>query len=191
MRILVSPTGVPYVAGPDELSVESRKPRSFLFQSIVFIVVFALLQTAYGMARDTWIQHLVIDSLTVRPATALINLITPDIHAVASGSLIRAAGGGINVLNGCEGSDALFLLVAAFTAYPMSWKRRGLGLLIGILLVFALNQLRLLALFYSYRADRALFDSLHGTVAPIVLIVSTALFFLFWLSKSDVVSRAG
>lgn len=33
-------------------------------------------------------------------------------------------------------------------------------------------------LFYAFRADKSLFGLLHGTVAPIILIALTALFFL-------------
>jgi exosortase/archaeosortase family protein len=56
------------------------------------------------------------------------------------GNQLRAPGGGINVMKGCEGTEIMFMLVAAFSAVVMPWRRRLAGLGIGILMVFCLNQ---------------------------------------------------
>jgi exosortase family protein XrtM len=149
-------------------------------QILAFLVLVSLLQGLWSAARGTAVERLVIHGATVSSAVALINLVTPDVRAVAVGSRISASGGGLNILNGCEGVEVLFLLLAALIAFPLPPRRRVLGVAIGTLFVFVLNQARILALFYAFRADRTLFGQLHGTVAPIVLIVATALFFLFW-----------
>ena len=65
----------------------------------------------------------------------------------------------------------------------MPWRARLGGVLVGTVLVFVLNQGRILALFYAYRSDKPLFDLLHGTLAPLLLIALSALFFLFWLKR--------
>jgi exosortase/archaeosortase family protein len=149
-------------------------------RAAVFLAVFALLQGLWGAARGTAVERVAIDGITVASAVALINLATPAVHAVAAGTRIRAPGGGINILNGCEGVEVLFLLAAALCAFPLPPRRRVAGLAAGVLFVFAINQIRILALFYVFRADRALFGLLHGTVAPVVLIALTVLFFLAW-----------
>lgn len=154
-------------------------PRT-LFQAACFVFAFAVLQGFWGVARGSAVEQVVIGTLTVEPAAGLINLLTPEARAVAHGTRLAAPGGGINVRYGCEGTEVLFLLLAALLACPLSWRARLGGALCGGCLVFALNQVRLLALFYAYRAEPALFDRLHGTVAPIVLVAATALFFLYW-----------
>ena len=75
------------------------------------------------------------------------------------------------------GIVVMFLLVAAFAAVRMSGRRKLLGLGLGLALVFMLNQARILALFYAFRNERALFDTLHTTVLPAVLIAVVALYF--------------
>lgn len=152
--------------------------------AVLFVGLVVMLQWAWSQARGTPLERYVIDQATVRTSVAVINAITPDMQAVAAGSRITAPGGGLNVLNGCEGTEVLFLLVAALMAYPMSWRWRGIGLLGGTALVFVLNQCRLLALFYSYRLERAWFDQLHGLIAPMTLIVLT-LAFMFALIRLD------
>lgn len=147
---------------------------------LVFVLVAATLQWAWSSARGTAAEKLVIDQLTVKSAVGLIDLLTPEVSAYAAGASIKAPGGGLNVLNGCEGTDVLILLLAALASYPLGWRARLLGLLAGGGFVFAANQLRLLALFYTYRHDRELFSQLHGLVLPLLLVAATLAFFV-WL----------
>lgn len=146
----------------------------------LFLSVFFGLQQSWLAARGTLLERLVIDDLTVGGAAFLANLLTPGVGAVAAGSRLRAPGGGINILNGCEGVEIVFMLVAALAACPMAWRSRLAGIAAGMVFVFMLNQARILALFYAYRTDKALFGLLHGTVAPVFMIACTFVFVLLW-----------
>lgn len=177
------PNDIPCLPG----SVRRPEPprRALWRQMSIFLAVFLVLQLGYGALRGSWVEHLLIDTLTVAPAAALIHIMSPELPVWAEGSRLKAPGGGINVLNGCEGTEVLFLLYAAFAAAVMPWRARLAGLAAGTLLVYALNQARVIALFHAYRSDRAWFDLLHGTVAPLALIAITTLFFLYWLERHD------
>jgi exosortase/archaeosortase family protein len=142
------------------------------------------LQLGWQSLRGTSVEYFIVHTCTVSPATSFANLLTPNVHARAVQFSIRAPGGGLNILNGCEGLEALFLLMAAFATAPLPWRSRALGLLVGVPVVFAVNQVRILALFYAYRSDQALFDPLHGIVAPIVMILLVAGYFYAWLGYS-------
>ena len=148
---------------------------------LIFLSVFSLLQVGYGACRGTWVEHLVIGRLTVAPSVELINRLTPSVGVQAMGNRLVAPGGGITVLKGCEGTEVMFMLTAAFAAVVMPWRRRLIGLGLGILLVFGLNQIRLVALFYAFRADPSLFDLLHGILAPIALVIAVALYVMYWM----------
>lgn len=184
MTLPRSPTGVAY--WPDASTHESVPPpgrHGLLVRAALFLALFALMQSLYAGARGTWVERLVIDHMTVRTAVALIDAFDPAVGVEAVGSRLRAPGGGINVLNGCEGIDVVFLLASALLVGPLSWRHRLTGLLIGGSLVFVLNQARVLALFYAFRSDKALFDLLHGIVAPLLLVVATGAFFAVWLAR--------
>ena len=159
--------------------------KTFLLRGVSFVLLVMALQACWEAARGSWIERLWVHELTVRSATALINLIAPQVHAVAQGARIVAPGGGLNVLFGCEGTDVLFMLAAAFTVFPLPARVRMRGLMSGLLWVFLLNQLRIVALFHAFRSDRALFDLLHTTAAPLLMIVLTGLFFQFWLKRAE------
>lgn len=162
----------------------SQKPLPTWVSALVFLAVFFILQMTYDACRGSDFEHFILGDLTVAPAAAVINFLTPAVHVKALGNQLIAPGGGITVLKGCEGTEIMFMLVAAFSAVVMPWRRRLAGLGMGVLLVFCLNQARLVALFYVYRSEPSLFNLLHGTVAPIVLILCVALYALYWMGDS-------
>ncbi len=168
---------VPYLPDGACDQPPSRDPYPLGLTVAIFIGVFAILQWVWGEARNTWVERLVIHEATVKPAAALIRTITPDVDARPVAASIKASGGGLNILNGCEGTEVMFLLAAAFAAVRMNWRRKLMGLGLGLGFVFLLNQARILALFYAFRDARPLFDLLHTTVLPAALIAAVALYF--------------
>lgn len=168
---------------PAEVARPAAPRRGWLWRVAAFVVLFAALQGTYTAQRGGAVERFVIDTLTVRTAAALIDGGWPAIGVVADGPRLRARGGGLNVLNGCEGVDIACLLVAAMLVTPIPWRRRALGLLAGLPLVFVLNQVRVVALFHAYRQDRDTFDLLHGGVAPLLMVLAVGLFFLLWVER--------
>lgn len=163
---------------------QPRKPLPTWVSALVFLSVFFILQMSYDACRGSDFEHFILGDMTVSPTATVINLLTPAVEVKALGNQLIAPGGGITVLKGCEGTEIMFMLVAAFAAIAMPWRRRLTGLGLGILLVFCLNQVRLVALFYVYRSEPSLFNLLHGTVGPIVLILCVALYALYWMGDS-------
>jgi exosortase/archaeosortase family protein len=142
-----------------------------------FLGVSLLLFWAWGECRGTLVERAVIDVATVRTSVAVINFLTPDVQAVAAGPRVLASGGGINVRSGCEGTEVAIPLVAALVAFPFTRRMRVIGVAAALVWVFLLNQARLLILFYSFRHDSTWFGYLHGLITPLVLVVSTVVFF--------------
>lgn len=146
-----------------------------------FLLVFALLQYGYAALQGSTVEHLVIDVATVEPSAAAIGWLYPEIPVRAEGHRIVSPAGSLSVLNGCEGTESVFLLWAAIAAFPAAgWRRKAMGAAVGTALIYLLNQARIVALFYVLRQDRSLFDLLHGYIAPTVIILLGCLFFLGW-----------
>lgn len=167
----------------------SQKPLPTWVSALVFLAVFFILQMTYDACRGSDFEHFILGDLTVAPTAAVINFLTPAVHVKALGNQLIAPGGGITVLKGCEGTEIMFMLVASFAAVVMPWRRRLSGLGLGILLVFCINQVRLVSLFYVYRSEPSLFNLLHGTVAPIVLILCVGLYVLYWIGDSHEIAQ--
>lgn len=175
--------GVDYFPDQQDWPKPEQPPPSLLTQALVFLFVFTTLQVLWLLIRDNSVGHFIRGDLTVKPAVFLINLLTPDTHASAYGNQILAKGGGLVIKLGCEGVEAMFILIAAMVSAPLTKKSILKGILFGMLFVFVFNQIRLLILFYTFRADKSLFNLLHGTVAPLALIALAALFFYWWLHR--------
>jgi exosortase/archaeosortase family protein len=163
---------------------------SLLRQALVFLLVFICLQFSWQSVRDNNIGHFIRGEITVKPAVMLINSLSPKIHAVAFGNQILASGGGLVIKLGCEGLEALFILIAAFATSSLSRPSMCKGIVIGTLYIYVLNQARILLLFYTNRADKALFHLLHTTIAPMVLITLVGLFFYWWLMTHPSINKS-
>lgn len=184
--------GIDYL--PDNFEPPVQKHWPLWLQLVLFALLFVAMQGTWSLAQGTMLEHVTVGDWTVVPAAFWIHLITPGAGAFVQGYSITAPGGGINVMNGCEGFEVIFLWIAALTITPMGWRWRGRGLVLGVGLIWVLNQVRILVLFYAYRVDKEWFARLHGTIAPLVLIVLvTAAFALFvaWSSGSGALAHAG
>lgn len=148
----------------------------------LFLILLFGFQMLYQTSRGTAFEHLWIDDMTVQPSAHLITWLTPDEGVVAQGHRLLSPYVRLSVLNGCEGTEVILLLTAALLALRLDWQRKLLGIILGGLLVYTANQLRIITLYYCLRFDRTLFDILHGTVAPIAVILIAALFFFYWVS---------
>lgn len=181
----------PMSGGPDVATAGPSLPGAWRIAA--FVLVYAVLYGLYGLGAGTWLQQLTIDHATVGTAARIIDLFDPELGVRADGSRLRAPGGGLNVLNGCEGVDVWLLLVAGLLAAPLRWRARLLGLAAGTTVVFALNQARVIGLLYAFRHDRSLFELLHGVVGPLVMVACVAVFFSWWLLREapPPVSRSG
>lgn len=145
----------------------------------MFVLVFVVLYVA--VQASPAFQHAFIEGLTVPTAAWLINATgLAGMPVAAIGSRLVAAGGGLNVLQGCEGLDLLCLWLAATAAGPFGWRARLLAATLGSVLVFALNQLRLVSLFHLYRNHREWFGDAHGLWWPLLLVAAVWGLFALW-----------
>lgn len=147
-----------------------------------FLALFTMLTLAWTSRAAAPLQVWVIERLTVQPAAWLFGHVDPVRGVEAAGPRLTSPAGSVQVLPGCEGADLAFLLASAMLFAPLAWRWRLLGLAIGGALVFALNQARVVALVVAAGHDRALFDLLHGTVLPLVLVAAVGAFFVGWLA---------
>lgn len=150
---------------------------------LVFCGVYLVLQGSWQSTQGGPIEQWVVADVTVSPAAFWVDWLTPQLRAYATQFRIRTGtpGPGINVLNGCEGLEVLFLLWAALAVCGLPWRWRLAGFLLGTPLVWLLNQMRVVSLFYANRADKDLFALLHGTVAPLLLIALVGTAFLLFM----------
>jgi len=167
--------------GNHSLPDRSSSVRSALRLLMIFASVFVLLHLGYQAGRGTALERTVIDMATVKPSAWLINLISDKEHVNAEGSRLISPLVRLSVLSGCEGTESMFLIIAAILAFRSNWTHTLAGLLLGIPIIYLANQARIVALYFALRHDRELFSALHGYIAPTLIIAIGCLFFLWWM----------
>ena len=150
-----------------------------------FILLFLVLLIVLFVA-ELWHpveQHVILPFTAVlADASAwLIHLFDAD--PVASGKIISSSDGrfAISIERGCNGVEAVIILIAAILAFPAPWKHKLAGLGIGFLAIQSLNLVRIISLFYLGLWNRVWFEWFHLYLWQALIVLDALLVFLIWL----------
>ena len=105
------------------------------------------------------------------------------------GTAITSPRFAVNIRNGCNGLETIFIFAAAVLAFPAPWKRRLAGLAGGIVLIQLFNLVRIVSLFYIGIHFPKLFEDWHTVVWQVLVILFGFVLFLFWASRLALAPR--
>jgi exosortase H (IPTLxxWG-CTERM-specific) len=162
----------------------SAAPRSRK-ESIFFLLRFAgLLVLFYFVVAWGPINDAVIVPFTAQIASvsgAILRAFQEGVRV--TGTEIRSGGFAVNIENGCNGVETVLLFASAVLAFPSSWRRRLIGLLLGLAAIQALNLVRVVSLFLIGLHRPALFSSSHTVLWQSIVVLFGVLLFLFWAAR--------
>jgi len=136
-----------------------------------------LLFTLFEYAFRPEMAPFVNGTMTVRPAAQLVSLLSPSEEVRAHGDRIQSNLAYIRVAQGCEGIEVMLLFVAAMIGASMSWRRRAVGCLAGVTVIYVFNLLRVAGLWFCARYWPSHFEAMHVIVGQTVIIVVAVLLF--------------
>ncbi len=130
-----------------------------------------------------------VDTFVVRPfsvvqtqaAAGVLRAARQDVRA--SGTILAQRTYAVDVKNGCNGIEALALLVVAIGAFPASWRARALGIVAGGVLLVGVNIVRIVSLFLILRDYPKAFEFAHVVVWQVLLFLLVVGFFVKWSSR--------
>jgi exosortase H (IPTLxxWG-CTERM-specific) len=144
---------------------------------VILVVLFAaeLTPPAQRWFVEPWTAAVAVAS------TSLIQLF--DAAVVVNGPTITSTSNGfaVTILAGCNGVEAMIVLVAGMLAYPAPWKHRIAGLTVGSFAIQALNLVRIATLFYIGQWNREVFEWAHLYVWPVLIMIDALVVWLVWL----------
>lgn len=149
--------------------------KKFLIRFAVFLVGF------YALVA---IQP--VNDAVVVPFTAFLVKISAGIlraigeQVVTRGTVIQSVLFAVDVKNGCNGIEAVLLLVAAMLAFPAPARARAIGLAIGLAAIQGVNLVRIVSLFWLGAHRRDVFDLFHAAIWQTLLILLAVGIFLAW-----------
>ncbi|MCP3982034.1 MAG: hypothetical protein GY716_22240 [bacterium] len=127
-------------------------------------------------------------------ATAWLLRILGTGATVAEGTLVQSRLATLRIIFECTAVFPCMFFVAGVVAYPAPFAFKGLGLLLGLPAILAVNEVRLVSLFYIAHWLPQWFDTAHWIVWQSAILFTTLLFWLLWAARAprtDVRSSAG
>ncbi len=156
------------------------------FRPLLFLLIFpaayGVLHFLYFALPDRLLRDVVHYYAIVLPAAALLNFIAPHEAVSALHGSLRSGRASLEIVRGCDGAGVMFLLVAALIASAADIRRKLLGILGAISLIYILNELRVIALYFVVAYRNEWFGPLHNYFVPMLVIAASVLFFLWWAS---------
>jgi len=158
---------------------------------LIFLVIQGVLFTTEMLQP---VQNLVVIPFTEGVAAVsawLVLLFDPNV--VSEGIVLRDVTNGfaVAIQAGCNGVEATIVLVAAMLAFPSPWKHKLGGILIGFLLVQALNLVRIISLFYIGQWNMQVFEWMHLYLWQALIMLDVLIIFLVWLRYLPRPAREG
>ncbi len=126
----------------------------------------------FGLLRTGWVEQSLV--------LALLHI---------QGTIVRwyvsAAASAIVITPGCSAADVMAVCLGVILGFPAPWRRRLAGAAGGLVLILAVNVIRIgtLALFVS--AWPAAFSIVHLYVWPILLTAVTAAYVWWWMARAQ------
>jgi exosortase family protein XrtM len=152
------------------LVVRGIRGRTLARRIAVFLGAFLLFTSLEFVFRQQ-VGPFVNGVLNVQAGARLVDVLTPAEAVRGHGDRIESATTSIQVSQGCEGVDVMFMFVAAMLATPMAGRRKLVGCVVGIGVIYVCNLLRLAGLWYCLKYAPERFEAMHVVVGQTAIIV--------------------
>lgn len=147
----------------------------------LFLIVLAVL---FGIEMLNPVQTAVIHPWTSFLAWFSAALMTVfDADVISYGRIIQsqATGFGVSIEAGCNGVEAVIILMAGMVAFPAPLRLKLIGILIGLVAVQGVNILRVISLYYLGKWDKEIFDFAHLYLWQALIMLDVLLVWLLWI----------
>jgi len=147
----------------------------FLFFSLVIfldVILWYLGKKEYLAFLDIFLSYVI---------TGLIHL--SGLPATMQGNTIYLTNSTWLMTTECSALFIMVIYTSFITAYPASWKDKGIALLTGIPFIFVVNMLRLYAMAWIDYLNPQYSEFFHNYMWQVVFIVMVVFMWLVWIDK--------
>ncbi len=159
-----------------------KSHRSEIRFVLLFIIFFIALQIAHYSIR-TFTSPLFVHTLNAGVSSRIINLITPGENSFSRDDMVGSGSFTIRIAQGCEGTEGILLIVAALCAFSIRMREKIAGILVGSVVLYMANLVRIVVLYYTLKYRPDLFDLAHVYIGQTFIIFVGILFFMAWITK--------
>lgn len=152
---------------------------------IFFVACYAFLDYAYFKIPVELFMHVIYHHGVVAVCADLVNWLAPLEHVFAKQNHLISAKANLEIVRGCDGAGVLFLLTAALIAFPSSLRRKLIGLAAGVSLVYCINLIRIVGLYFIVAYQPAWFTLIHTYIAPTLMVIMSCGYFAWWVFGTE------
>lgn len=130
-------------------------------------------------------NHIEIPLLNLQAnlSNILLHALGYSTHVVET--TIMGGGFSVNIKGGCDGLEAMAILISGILIFPTPFRLKIPGLLLGIALLALLNLLRIAGLYMAgFHFSQTVFDILHIQGGFIIFTMISVLFWFIWMNWS-------
>jgi len=152
---------------------------------IRFIVIFLVILVSlflleiYEPVRQAVV--LPFTSIIATVSSWVVQLFDANVHAYGDIIQDTKSMAAIQIAPGCNGVEAMIILLAAIIAFPAPWLYKLKGLFWGFLAIQSLNIVRIISLFYLLQWNYTWFEWFHLYVWQALIILDALIVWLIWL----------
>lgn len=111
----------------------------------------------------------------------IVQLFDSNVHAYGDIIQDTKSMAAIQIAPGCNGVEAMIILLAAIVAFPSSIWYKIKGLFFGFLAIQSLNLVRIISLFYLLQWNQTWFEWFHLYLWQALIILDALIVWLIWL----------
>jgi exosortase H (IPTLxxWG-CTERM-specific) len=159
-----------------------EKPSSFKKEAFFFFVkFFALMGILLFLELFNPVNQNVIIPLTTYLSKASVFLLgLLGTGTKASGTLIVSPQFAVDIKAGCTGIEPIIILLSAVFAFPSSWRAKAYGAILGVVVLQAVNLIRIVSLVYLGINHPKYFHNAHTIIWQIVIIAISLFLWMVW-----------
>lgn len=146
---------------------------SFVAALVVLAVVYPWLSTRYNN------QMLAFMSGTAWVVGKVLRFFGLDVQI--AGRYLTGGTFGVEVIEECTGAYEVLIFWAAVAAYPAHWRAKAIGIIGGVIVLPAINVVRMVVLFIVGEFRPAWFDLMHTYFWQATLILMITTVWIVWI----------
>lgn len=140
--------------------------------AFALLVYFRLFGTPFVDTISRW---------TAASAAGALNALGASV--VNTGTIVGSSSFAYNIVTECTAIGPIILFAGAVLAYPATWRSRAIGISMGVVLLTALNLVRLVSLFYIGAYFPNYLPMAHYLVWQAAIILFAILLWLWWADR--------
>ena len=148
-----------------------------------FFFLFMTLLVGLFTLRITTTEYISVPFTAVLAKVSSWIIMAFDSQVASEGVIIRSLTNGfaVQIAPGCDGIEAVIILVSAILAFPAPWKHKFVGIGIGFFAIQGLNLVRIISLFYLGQWNRTWFEWFHLYLWQALIVLDALAVWLIWL----------